>query len=185
MSHPGPKGSFVLEVAPEPKSLFEIFCEGLKAAKEEYGVTIPWYVMTSRENNNQTIEFFENNHYFGYPKEAIGFFMQGELPMVDTEGKILLDEEGIIKEAADGHGGVFRAMVENNILKELRGKEIQWVFIVPVDNPLVKMVDEEALRNCNRKRSIITWKIFGKKESRRKSWRFLQEKWKTKCGRIY
>ena len=33
-------------------------------------------------------------------------FIQGKLPMIDTEGKILLDEDGTIK-AADGHGGNF------------------------------------------------------------------------------
>ena len=59
--------------------------------------------MTSRENNNQTVEFFEENNYFNYPKEAIKFFIQGELPMLDTEGKSLVNEEGLIKEAADGH----------------------------------------------------------------------------------
>ena len=98
--------------------------------------------MTSRENNDQTVEFFEKNNYFNYPKDAIKFFIQGELPMVDTKGKILLTEEGIIKEAADGHGGIFEAMFKNDIVKDMKKKGTEWIFIGPIDNPLAKMVDE-------------------------------------------
>lgn len=140
--HNGPKGTYILNVKPEPKSLFEILCDNLKNAKEKYNVVIPWYIMTSRENNNETVEFFEKNNYFNYPKEAVKFFMQGELPMVDTEGKILLNEEGIIKEAADGHGGIFEAMFKNNVVQDMKQKGIEWIFIGPIDNPLAKMVDE-------------------------------------------
>ena len=131
-----------MNVKPNPKSLFEILCDNLKRAKEKYNVIIPWYIMTSRENNDQTEEFFVKNNYFDYPKEAVKFFIQGELPMVNTEGKILLNEEGIIKEAADGHGGIFEAMFKNNVVKDMQEKGIEWIFIGPVDNPLVNMVDE-------------------------------------------
>lgn len=140
--HNGPKGTYILNVKPEPKSLFEILCDNLKNAKEKYGVIIPWYIMTSRENNNETVEFFEKNNYFNYPKEAVKFFMQGELPMVNTKGKILLTEDGIIKEAADGHGGIFEAMFKNNVVQDMKQKGIEWIFIGPIDNPLAKMVDE-------------------------------------------
>lgn len=98
--------------------------------------------MTSKENNNQTVKFFEQNNYFNYPKDAIQFFIQGELPMVDTKGKILLNEDGIIKEAADGHGGIFEAMFKNNVVNNMKEKGIEWIFIGPIDNPLTKMVDE-------------------------------------------
>ncbi len=132
----------MLNVNPNAKSLFEILCDNLKNAREKYNVTIPWYIMTSRENNNQTVEFFEKNNYFNYPKEAIKFFIQGELPMVDTEGKILLNEDGTIKEAADGHGGIFEAMFKNNVVEDMKKKKVEWIFIGPIDNPLAKMVDE-------------------------------------------
>ena len=97
--------------------------------------------MTSDENNQDTVDFFEKNHYFGYPKNAVKFFKQGKLPMLSTEGKILLNEEGIIKQAADGHGGIFEAMRKDGILYDMKEKGIEWVFIGGVDNVLVKMVD--------------------------------------------
>lgn len=127
------------------KSLFEIFCDKLIEIRNKYGVIIPWYIMTSKENNEATIRFFEENNYFNYEKSAIKFFIQNEIPMLNKEGKIILTEEGIIKQAADGHGGIFEAMFSNNIVKELEQKGIEWIFIGPVDNPLVQMVDEIML----------------------------------------
>ena len=98
--------------------------------------------MTSRENNEDTIEFFAKHRYFGYEKDKnIFFFKQGELPMVDTEGKILIGEDGLIKEAADGHGGIYEALVKNGMTKKMRELGVEWIFIGGVDNCLVKMVD--------------------------------------------
>ena len=131
----------MLNINPK-KSLFQILCESLKEKNEKYNITIPWYIMTSRENNKQTEDFFEENNYFGYPKNYIKFFIQGELPMIDKEGKIILDENGLVKLAADGHGGIFEAMFKNNIVDDMHKKQVEWVFIGPIDNPLVKMIDE-------------------------------------------
>lgn len=149
--HDGPKGTYILNVKPNPKSLFEILCDNLKRARDKYNVVILWYIMTSRENNKQTIKFFEDNNYFSYPKEAIRFFVQGEIPMVDEEGKILIDETGLIKEAADGHGGIFEAMFKNDVVEDMKKNKIEWIFIGPVDNPLVKMVDEILVGICKDK----------------------------------
>lgn len=87
LGHLGPKGSYYLV---NQKSLFEIFYDELNRANQKYNVIIPWYIMTSKENNKETIQFFEDNHYFGYKKEYVKFFTQGELPMISAEGKILL-----------------------------------------------------------------------------------------------
>ena len=140
LGHSGPKGTYMLGIEPN-KSLFQILCESLKEANQQYKVVVPWYIMTSKENNKDTINFFENNAYFGYPKEKIKFFIQGELPMMGTDGKILLNEQGLVKEAADGHGGIFEAMVKSNIIQDMKDNKIEWIFIGGVDNVLVKMVD--------------------------------------------
>ena len=109
---------------------------------KKYGVTIPWFIMTSRENNKATIEFFEKHKFFGYQNNKnIFFFVQGELPMIDTEGKILIGEDGLIKQAADGHGGIYESLVKNGMTKIMKHMGIEWVFIGGVDNCLVKMVD--------------------------------------------
>ena len=139
LGHKGPKGTFDIGLDSH-KSLFELLCDYLKSESKKYGVDIPWFIMTSRENNNDTVEFFKKNKYFGYEKN-IYFFIQGQLPMIDTEGKILIGENGLIKEAADGHGGVYESLVKSGMVDKMKELGIEWVFIGGVDNCLVKMVD--------------------------------------------
>ena len=141
LGHNGPKGTFDIGLFSH-KSLFELLSDSLKEAGKKYGVTIPWFIMTSRENNQETIEFFEKNRYFGYQKDKnLFFFIQGELPMVDTEGKILIGEDGLIKQAADGHGGIYESLVKSGMVDKMKELDVEWVFIGGVDNCLVKMVD--------------------------------------------
>ena len=141
LGHSGPKGTYDIGLDSH-KSLFELLSDNLKEEGKKYGVIIPWFVMTSRENNKDTVEFFEKHKYFGYQKNKnIFFFEQGELPMMDTEGKILIGEDGLIKLAADGHGGIYESLVKTNMTKKMRELGIEWVFIGGVDNCLVKMVD--------------------------------------------
>lgn len=140
LGHNGPKGTFDIGLDSH-KSIFEILTDSIKAESEKYGVTIPWYIMTSKENNDDTVAFFENNNYFGYDKNAVKFFQQGKLPMCDESGKIILNEKGLIKEASDGHGGIFQSMKRGNVTEDMKQKGVKWAFVGPVDNVLVKMVD--------------------------------------------
>lgn len=139
LGHKGPKGTFDIGLDSH-KSLFELLCDYLKAESSNYNVQIPWFIMTSRENNKDTVEFFKKNKYFGYEKN-IYFFIQGQLPMIDTEGKILIGEDGLIKEAADGHGGVYESLLKSGMTDKMKELGIEWVFIGGIDNCLVKMVD--------------------------------------------
>lgn len=150
LGHNGPKGTYDLGLE-NHKSIFEILCDTLKEAHEKYGVFIPWYIMTSRQNYIETVNFFEEHSYFGYPKQDIIFFMQGELPVVNEKGKILLNAEGLINEAADGHGGIFVSMRKNGIIYDMKARGIQWAFIGGVDNVLVKMVDPILVALCIKK----------------------------------
>ena len=140
LGHSGPKGTYNIGLASH-KPIFEILCDTLKLAHDKYGVYVQWYIMTSKENNEDTVNFFEKNNYFGYPKDKIMFFKQGRLPMVGEDGSILLDETGMIKLAADGHGGVFESMAREGVIDDIKSKSIEWIFIGGVDNVLVKMVD--------------------------------------------
>jgi len=90
LGHSGPKGTFKLNVFGKEKPLFEILTENLKEANKKYNVTIPWYIMTSKENHKETYEFLEANKYFGYDKTQVMLFSQGELPLIDMEGKMLI-----------------------------------------------------------------------------------------------
>ena len=141
LGHHGPKGTFDIGLDSH-KSLFELLSDSLKEQGKKYNVVIPWFIMTSEENNEDTVKFFAKHRNFGYEKDKnLFFFKQGELPMVDTEGKILIGEDGLVKEAADGHGGIYEALVKNGMTKKMRELGVEWIFIGGVDNCLVKMVD--------------------------------------------
>lgn len=67
LGHNGPKGTYDIGLDSH-KSLFELLCDGLKEEGKKYDVTIPWFIMTSKENNKDTIAFFEKNQIFWVPK---------------------------------------------------------------------------------------------------------------------
>ena len=141
LGHKGPKGTFKLDVYGKGKYLFEILAENLKEANKKYGVTIPWYIMTSKENNTDTVQFLEKNNYFGYNKEFVTIFNQSGLPLVDKQGKLLIGKDFKIKEASDGNGGTYPSLRASGCLADMRKRGIKWVFIGAVDNVLLKMVD--------------------------------------------
>lgn len=141
LGHNGPKGTFKLELNGETKSLFEIIVDKLKNAYEKYNVYLNCYIMTSPENNKETVAFFEKNNYFNYPKEYIKFFMQEDLPLLNKKGKLILGEDGLIKLASEGNGGIFYSMAKKGIIDDMKSKNIKWIFIGSVDNLLVKYVD--------------------------------------------
>lgn len=145
LGHDGPKGTFLLNISPKPKYLFEILADNIKRANEKYGITLNWYIMTSTENNEKTVEFFKQHNYFDYPKENIKFFNQGNLPLVDEQGRLLIDENMNIKLAADGNGCIYKSMKREGILEDMRKNNVKWIFIGAVDNALLDMVDSVLL----------------------------------------
>lgn len=167
LGHKAPKGTFNIGEGIN-KSLFEALSDTIKESNTKYNVEIPWYIMTSRENNEQTIKFFESNNYFGFNKNNVIFFKQGELPMVDTNGKVLVDEKGMVKEAADGHGGVFESMVKNKILEDMKNRKVEWIFIAGVDNVLANMVDPIATGLAIKKGVLATGKSVVKRNPEEK-----------------
>lgn len=141
LGYKGPKGTYMLNLKPIKKSLFQILAENIIETNNKYNVVIPWYIMTSEENHNQTISFFAINNFFGYPKEKIKFFKQNKLPLINTEGKLILQEPYLIKEASNGNGNVFKSMENANIMEDMHNLGIKWICFGGIDNVLLKNVD--------------------------------------------
>lgn len=145
LGHKGPKGTFILNVKPEPKSLFQIIAENLIKTNNKYGIILNWYIMTSTENNDETVKYFEDNNYFGYNSDNVKFFKQGNLPLLSEAGKLVVNSEYRIKYAASGNGTIYEAMFNDGIIDDMKKKGIKWVFIGSVDNALLNMVDPMLL----------------------------------------
>ena len=141
----GPKGTFKLDVGKDGKYIFEILANSLKRTTAKYGKEVYWYIMTSIENNDETISFFEKHNYFGYNKERVKFFTQNILPLLDFEGNLLIDTNYTIKEASDGNGGVFVALKNSKMIDDMKAHNIKWVYVCGVDNIMANMTDEILL----------------------------------------
>ena len=136
----GPKGDFPTSPV-RKKTLFRIFAESLLAASEKYGVTIPWYVMTSPLNHAATVEIFESSGFFGLDKKDVFLFQQGTMPNFDFDGKILLAAKDKIASSPDGHGGSLKALFKSGAIADMRRRGIDYISYWQVDNPLVHPVD--------------------------------------------
>lgn len=143
LGYKGPKGTYELDFEQEHcrKSLFEIMCENIKNANNQYDITLPWYIMTSEDNDFATKEYFKSHNFFDYPKEKIKFFKQEKLPIINIDGKLILKETYLIKDGSNGNGNVFKAMKNNKIIDDLEKNNIKWVSFGGIDNILLKNID--------------------------------------------
>lgn len=140
LGYNGPKGTFGVSPILK-KSLFQIFAEKILASSKIFGRPIPWFIMTSQSNHDDTINFFEESHYFGLSSDQVNFFSQGVMPAVDEEGKILLAGKSQIALSPDGHGGSLRALVRSGATRQMEAAGIDIISYFQVDNPLVRCID--------------------------------------------
>jgi len=136
----GPKGSYPLDIV-VTKTLFEYFAESLLRAGEKYGAPIRWYIMTSSVNDLETKEFFIKNNYFGMAADQVIFFVQGTMPAIGNDGKILLKNKSSLALAPDGHGGTLLALNSSGALEDMKNNGVEHLSYFQVDNPLVSVVD--------------------------------------------
>ncbi|MEM7603576.1 MAG: UTP--glucose-1-phosphate uridylyltransferase, partial [Verrucomicrobiota bacterium] len=137
LGYDGPKGTF--GTTPVLKnSLFQVFAEKILASSRIFGRPIPWFILTSIINHDQTVAFFQENDFFGLPEDKVHFFSQGLMPAVDGNGKILMADKGQIALSPDGHGGALRALVRSGAIRQMEADGIDTISYFQVDNPLVR-----------------------------------------------
>ena len=136
----GPKGTFPATLI-TGKSLFQLIAEQIVFASQKYGVSIPWYIMTSNENDGATRSYLVDNNCFGLERTEIFMFTQGEVPAIDADGKMLLTSKNQISMNPDGHGGVIAALKQSGGLEEMVARGIAYLSYVQVDNPLARVID--------------------------------------------
>lgn len=136
----GPKGTFPATPV-TGKPLFRVFAEQILAAERRYGVTIPWYVMTSEANHEETERFFVDNRWFNRPPQSTMLFSQGMVPSVCKDGKVLLEQPWQPALNPDGHGGSLKALRTSGALEHMQSLSIEHLCYFQVDNPNVHVID--------------------------------------------
>jgi len=123
------------------KSLFQLQAETILALGRRSSCPVHWFVMTSAANDQATREYFMASGFFGLDREAMHFFCQGQMPVVDDAGKVLLDAPDHVAESPDGHGGCLYALAHSGALREMGRLDVRHIFYHQVDNPLVHIAE--------------------------------------------
>lgn len=157
----GPKGTYPITPV-KSKTLFQVFAEKILAASRRYETSIPWFIMTSEANHEQTIHFFLENEFFELGEMNCHFFKQGRMPAVDLNGKILLEAPDSIALSPDGHGGSLRALVRSGSLERMKEMGIDIISYFQVDNPLLRPIDPAFIGFHIEHGSQLSSKMVGK-----------------------
>lgn len=143
-----PKGCYDIQLT-KFKSLFEIQLKSVLNLQNKIfklynkQIDIPFYIMTSPATFDKTSDFLIKNNWFGLKKEQFKLFNQGTLPALNKKGDSLLisqDKKDFIQ-SPDGNGGLYKALKDNGILKDMISKKIKHIHMYCVDNVLVKIAD--------------------------------------------
>ncbi len=141
LGYDGPKGCYPAGAITK-RPLFQFFAEGIRKTGAKYGVTPAWYIMTSPQNHETTVAFFEANDYFGLGRTDVVFFPQGVMPAFDREtGRVLLAEKGRLALTPDGHGGSLKALHVSGSLDDMARRGVEHISYFQVDNPIVRVAD--------------------------------------------
>ncbi len=157
-----PKGMF--PVGPiSDRTLFRIFAEQIHARRNRHGGSILWLIMTSEATHAETVEYFEQQSYFGLDPDTVSFFQQGSMPAVDAAtGKVLLQTKSSLALSPDGHGGLVAALKKAGLLDRLALERVDHVFYHQVDNPTVIMCDPALIGLHHQHGSQLTTNVVRK-----------------------
>jgi len=135
-----PKGCYDIGIT-RHLYIFEQQIKNLMDVTSACGAFVPLYIMTSEKNNAETIAFFKEHSFFGYPEEYVKFFIQDMAPAVDFNGKVYLEEKYSIALSPNGNGGWFSSLAKSGLLEDMLSRGIEWVNCYAVDNVLQRIAD--------------------------------------------
>jgi len=171
-----PKGMLKIKYHNKKVSLFQIYIDKLKEIYNEYHIYINVYIMTNIDNDYETINFFEENNYFDYPKDKIKFFVQGMLPLINIDGKILLKDKANLWLVPNGNGDVFKALRNNGLIEDMKNNKIKYCLFTGIDNPLTNLVDFMFLGCTIFNKYKLSSKTIYKSNALEKDWVFCKYK---------
>ena len=164
LGYDGPKGTYRLAPLTQA-SLFEIHSRKILALEQHYQAAIPFYIMTSEGNDEDTRVFFEANRYFGLNPERVKFFIQGTLPAFLPNGQIVLEAPDKLFAAPDGHGGILSALERRGMLADMKARKLTTLYYFQVDNPLVDIADPVFVGLHIQRKADMSLKVCAKRDA--------------------
>lgn len=135
-----PKGMFNIGVN-RNLYIFEQLIHNIFDVVHITGRHFPLFIMTSDKNHDDTVKFFEDNNYFGYPRDRVHFYVQNVAPACDFNGKIFLDRKHRISYAPNGNGGWYSSLINSGLNTVVERENIEWLNVFGVDNVLQRICD--------------------------------------------
>ena len=163
----GPKGMYDIGL-PSHKSLFQLFAERIlrleTLASRLFGLQarIPFYVMTSVMNHDETQQFFKQHHFFGLQPDQLFFFAQGTMPCLTFDGKLMLENSHHLAQASDGNGGIYHSLANSGALTKLQHEGVKYLHVFSVDNALCKVAEPIFMGYCIDKHADCANKVVWK-----------------------
>lgn len=162
-----PKGCFPLGPVTE-RTLFQLHAEKIRALRQQYRCRLPFLVMTSPDNHEETQAFFRQHQFFGLGAETVSFFSQGMMPAVGNDGKILLKAKDELALSPNGHGGSVAALYNHGKLKMLRERGHDLLYYFQVDNPMLRIAEPAFLGYHLAEGAPMSLKVIRKREPNEK-----------------
>ena len=167
-----PKGMLEINYYNKKMSLFQIYINKVSEVYNQYKVYINIYIMTNKDNKDEIMNFFEENNYFNYPKDKIKFFVQGMLPLLSVDGKILLKDKNNIWLVPNGNGDVFKSLKNSELINDMKANNIKYCLFTGIDNPLIDLVDFNFLGSTIFYKYKLSSKTIYKSNALEKDWVF-------------
>lgn len=139
-----PKGMYPVTAA-RKKSLFQLVSEKTKACGMMVEKDLPLALMTSKDNDDETRRYFQANRLFDLSKDQLGFFTQSSLPLLDTQGRLFLEDKGKIASGPDGNGSSIGCFARSPLYEQWKKQGVQYVVFTLIDNPLADPFDAELI----------------------------------------
>ena len=135
-----PKGMFNIGIT-RKLSIFGQLMNNIKEVTDLYGGYFHLFIMTSEINNAETVAFFKDNDYFGYPADKIHFYIQDREPVCGLDGKIFLSEKHCVAFSPNGNGGWYSSLKNSGLTDVLEKDGVEWLNVFAVDNVLQRICD--------------------------------------------
>lgn len=175
LAFPHPKGLFPFS-AVHNKTLFQMLAEKCHVASKAYGTPLSLAIMTSPENHQETVAYFNTHNNFDLKSDQLFFFTQTDLPFEDEKGHPLP------LRGAAGNGDVFKQFKASGILDIWKQKGIEAVNLIAIDNPLADPFDANLLGHHLATHADASFKCIKRKDGEEKVGVLLPESkgWRVK-----
>ena len=153
-NHPDLKGMRAGGRTPPPKGLFPVTPVAGRTFLERFFAQALWtgilarrmpcmVLMTSPMTDGPLRAWLSQSRLWGFPKDVVHFVMQAENPRIDGDGDLIATPDGHLMFSGDGHGGIFRALMQPqqdgaSLLVRLADRGIRQLILHNVDNAAAK-----------------------------------------------